>query len=860
MKEIFPLLAIALLGVVRPVAAAAQSGDTPVASRDTVVVPASTSYNAGSLHRRLLGDNYRDLWATPMRVPVLDLGTFAGGLHPLKEGGGNQTRSLRLANASGAEYVFRPLYKERLTNLDGFEGTIVWKIFSDQLSASHPAGPLIAAPVMEAGKILHVTPALVVMPDDSALGKFRKDFAGLLGTIEAYPMVVDDGPAFANAVEIIDSDDLLKKLNKSPDNQIDTRTFLSARLLDIFLNDNDRHPGQWKWAKLHRDSVTSWEPIPRDRDKVFVSYEGLLLGAARFVAPKLVTFDATYPNLYGLSEINIDFDRRVLVGLDAAVWDSVARSLSRALTDSVIDASLRAMPPEYASAAPEFARKARARRDALPDAANKYYHKLFVYADVHATDAEDHVEVLRAADGVLDVQIRSKKGASWFERRFLASETKEVRLYLHGGDDVAVVRGSARSNVTIRIIGGPGDNTLIDSSRTDAAQRVRLYENGPVPEITDKADTLKGAHFDPDTAWNRIPWYKTFRGKLVPPSRDHGLTWAPAAGFSSGQGLGIVPRVGIVRTQYGFRTLPYLSRIQIDAAYATGTGGTRIGIEGDRRFEETPWHILGSAQSSQLEVVEFHGFGNDVPEIRDDFFEVQQRQLSIHPAVGFTIWPTTEISLGPIAKYVVTDSISDRYISEHVPYGAGRFAQAGLQLALTHDSRDNQGDPHRGFLVEFEASAYPGLWDAKKAFESISGLASTYLTLPIGGTRPVLALRGGGKKVFGEFPYYESAFVGSRTSLRTLRSQQFAGDAALYGTAELRVPVARFGLFLPWNVGLLGFTDVGRVYVKGDSPGGWHSAAGGGLWLGILRPSMGVTLVMTNRSARRFVAGLGFNY
>jgi outer membrane protein assembly factor BamA len=321
-----------------------------------------------------------------------------------------------------------------------------------------------------------------------------------------------------------------------------------------------------------------------------------------------------------------------------------------------------------------------------------------------------------------------------------------------------------------------------------------------------------------------------------------------------------VPRIGIVRTQYGFRALPYLSRIQIDAAYATETGGTRVGIEGDRRFEETPWHILGAAQSSQLDVVEFHGFGNDLPEATGRFFEVQQRQLSLHPAVGFTIWPTTEISLGPIAKYVVTDSISDRYISEHVPYGAGRFAQAGLQLALQHDSRDDQGDPHRGFLVEFEASAYPGIWDAEKPFEQISGLASTYLTLPIGGNRPVLALRGGGKKVFGEFPYYEAAFFGGRTSLRTMHNQQFAGDAAVYGTAELRVPVTRFGFFLPWNLGLLGFTDVGRVYVKGDSPGGWHSAAGGGLWLGILKPSTGVTLVMTNRSVRRFVLGLGFNY
>ncbi|MGH7713361.1 MAG: hypothetical protein ACREOG_18885, partial [Gemmatimonadaceae bacterium] len=60
------------------------AGAQPVAkkappSKDSVVIVASDRYGAGAFHRKMLGDNWRDVWATPIKVPVLDLKTFAGG-------------------------------------------------------------------------------------------------------------------------------------------------------------------------------------------------------------------------------------------------------------------------------------------------------------------------------------------------------------------------------------------------------------------------------------------------------------------------------------------------------------------------------------------------------------------------------------------------------------------------------------------------------------------------------------------------------------------------------------------------------------------------------------------------------------
>ncbi len=216
----------ALLLAFAPSRAAAQQTAPSLASAKTetargtgdesVVIAAGTRYKAGGFHRWLLGDTYRDLWGRPMRVQVLNLRTFAGGLRPDKVGGGNTTRSLRFLNPDGVDYVFRMVDKSKLTTPKRFKGTVVDKVFRDQVSASHPAGALLAAPMLEAAGVLHVTPVFVVMPDDPALGTFRAEFAGTLGMIEQYPSKPQHGDGFAGALKIIDSDELLALLDSDP--------------------------------------------------------------------------------------------------------------------------------------------------------------------------------------------------------------------------------------------------------------------------------------------------------------------------------------------------------------------------------------------------------------------------------------------------------------------------------------------------------------------------------------------------------------------------------------------------------------------------------------------------------------------
>jgi outer membrane protein assembly factor BamA len=192
-----------------------------------------------------------------------------------------------------------------------------------------------------------------------------------------------------------------------------------------------------------------------------------------------------------------------------------------------------------------------------------------------------------------------------------------------------------------------------------------------------------------------------------------------------------------------------------------------------------------------------------------------------------------------MVQYSTMDSVPNRAISLTQPYGYGSIGQAGLRLQLRHDSRDKVSDPRHGVVLDFTGSFFPAVWDVESPFGTLRAGGRGYVTLPIP-VHPIVVLGAGATKVFGEYPFHEAAFIGGPGTLRSLDAQRYAGDASLYGTLELRVPLGNFNVLLPWNVGLFGVIDAGRVYVDGESPGGWHSARGFGFWFGLLGPTTAI--------------------
>jgi hemolysin activation/secretion protein len=183
----------------------------------------------------------------------------------------------------------------------------------------------------------------------------------------------------------------------------------------------------------------------------------------------------------------------------------------------------------------------------------------------------------------------------------------------------------------------------------------------------------------------------------------------------------------------------------------------------------------------------------------------------------------------------------------------GTFSQAGLRAAAEY-GRNARGTTGHSYGFDAGASMYPALLDVSDPFGELHAEARASIPL-FSATGPFVSLRAGGQHVLGEFPVHDAAFLGGRHSLRGYQTDRFAGDASLYGSTELHAPLGEIELLVRGTFGVFGLADAGRVYLDGDSPGGWHTAVGGGVWFATL--GRAVSLMYAHGESGRLYLELG---
>lgn len=860
-----------------------------------VTVAPGAEYAAVGWKRFLLGSRHRDLWTTPLTLPVLDLGSYGGGLEPENRGGTSQSITLHMMAPDGREYHFRSVNKWTHQGLPpDLKLTPAGHLIQDQTSALHPTGALVVPPLLEAAGILHVTPTLYVMPDDPRLGEWRETFAGMVGIVEEFPNEgEDDEPLFADSRTIAGMDRVLEHLEEDPGHRVNVRAYLKARLVDLLIGDPDRGDDQWRWARYGQEGSYVWEPIPRDRDWAFVHGDGLLPAIAGRVYPKFGSYRASL-NLKRLMVSSSGQDRWLLAELPRSTWEAVAAELQADLTDAVIAEAAGRLPDEYGAAEAErLAEVMRARRDRLDEAATEWYRRISREVDVHATDGSDRAEVERRPDGSVEVRLLwpvdeegdvitpeeeddedaegseeanevendGREPAGWeeyFRRRFLPAETDEVRVYLHGGDDRAVVRGAADESVRVRVIGGGSDDLLADSSSVGGrpGARTAFYdhrgENTFHPADATTVDTRDWEEPEIDD------WFHEKRSDEIHRDWGEDHSWAPVVGFNDAAGLILGARY--TSTRHGFRRLPHARQWSVAAFYGIEAEAIGAELEAEGRPVNSALTWSGRLRATQLESMRFYGFGNDTPEPESHALaEVRMEQATLEGGLRWDAGTGTAVQVGPVVRYTrpVDELGGNGILFRDEPLGSREFGQAGARLGMVLDQAAPGPVPGHGVVLAGDATGYAPIWDAPEWFGRARGEGRSYLTLPVG-PDPVLATRLGGVAAWGTFPVHEAAFVGGRTTLRGYRHDRFAGDRAAYGNLELRVPLARITLLTRGQLGVSGLADAGRVWVDGESPGGWHTSYGAGVWFASLQRAVSVTWARGEED--RFYVQLGLPF
>ena len=434
--------------------------DAPLIKGTTVVI-AGKEYKRSGYHNFFWGDHYRKEWTLPVRVNNFYLDTAKGGLTPTETGGGRQTKTLRLKNKLGKEYVLRSIDKNFGQALpDEARGTFMSNIARDQASIGHPYGAIIIPPLAEAAGIYHTNPVIVFVPEQPALGNYNKDYANQLYLFEERPDEnQEDVASFGNSVNLIGSEKLLEHIWEDNDNHVDQTSFVRARLFDMVIGDWGRHPDNWRWAKFEDGKKNIYRPVPRDRDQAFTKIDGFYPSLAGWVYKPFQGFDKTIKDVPGWDKHARPLDRLFLTDLTKEEWIKQATIIQQALTDSLISSSVRLLPPEiFAISGNSIIETIRSRRDHLQQYAIDYYNNLSQRFDLAGTHDRELFTVDRIDRKETKVEISkiTKDGevkAPYYSRVLNSKETRELRIYSLETSDKIIVKGKDDHNpMKIRVI------------------------------------------------------------------------------------------------------------------------------------------------------------------------------------------------------------------------------------------------------------------------------------------------------------------------------------------------------------------------------------------------------------------------
>jgi hypothetical protein len=315
----------------------------------------------------------------------------------------------------------------------------------------------------------------------------------------------------------------------------------------------------------------------------------------------------------------------------------------------------------------------------------------------------------------------------------------------------------------------------------------------------------------------------------------------PQAALGVSSDYGFMAGVGKTWFDYGFRKDPYASRVGAFGALSTELQ-YELRLDGDFRFENSRNFLAGRARASSFDVLNFYGFGNDTPELSRSESRTHLTTTALEMAFGTFPGTSTSLAVGPVLSFSRTEDDPSRFINQ-LPtlYGRDDTWQVGAFARFDWDSRRNIRVMWTGEMPELTGAAftaegryYPPWMDLIEAYGWMAGELRGYLEIPVLKDGTHGAARVGGKKVWGEFPWYDAAFIGGPRSLRGWLADRFAGDASAYGSTELRLHLLNGHVLIPSMWGVSGFAEVGRVWVDGSSPGSAHWGFGGGLWWGLL--------------------------
>ncbi|MGJ8592388.1 MAG: metallophosphatase [Aquaticitalea sp.] len=821
------------------------------------------------LYKFFWGPHYRDLYSREIEVPVLNLSKLPGNVHAISEGGGNQSRSIRLIDDEEHEYTARELRKSATRFIqskikdhdvrDFMKGTIAEDIVQDFYTTAHPYAPFALNPIFKNLDIYNAEPEIFYMPKQKQLGIYNKEYGDKLYMFEAHAGSENKSFArFGDADDIISTKDVLAEIRKSKRNQIDEPNYLKARLMDFVIGDYDRHYDQWRWAAYEKDdSTTVYKTIRRDRDQAFPKYDGIflsLLKVGMIDFRSMEKYDDDVNSVKWMSRYAYPLDQAFLKSITWEDWQQQVQFIQENLTDTSIDSAFNTLPEEAQDESIDNIKKVmKARRDNLSSIARCYFDYLMAHQIILGTEDKDEFLITRLPNGKTTIELSTEDGQS-FERTYSKDITKEIWIYGLDDEDTFKIVGDGDHYIPLKILGGE-NNDVYDFENTRAAK---------VYDFKSKKNTFtnNGTHKWLVDSYD-INTYNDASRKL------NAYTTAPAIGFNPDTGFSA--GLAGTYTTYGLTNNPFKTQQTLTAKYYAATSGFEVNYAGEFAHVFYNWNFgLDARYTSPNYAINYFGTGNetvyDEDDVDLDFNRVRIRQWSVSPSLKYRK-ERVQVSIAPMIE-----SLEVAYDSDNITGSVGvldptndvfdQQLYAGAEVGLQYKNKSGEiSFIRRGFQFDVTAGYRANIDDNDNSFTYIKPTVSIDYPLHQSGAA-VLATKIGAQMNFGDdYEFYHAATLGGNTDLRGFRNQRFNGQTSFYQSTDLRVGIYQFRTnFIPVRLGVSGGFDYGRVWVDGENSEKWHNSYGGSVFINGFKAATANIGYYASDEGGRIIFTMGFAF
>ena len=825
--------------------------------KDTIAA-ANESFRAGKFKSFFMGEQYRDLWAAPVRLPTINLhDNPLGHLTPIKKGGGMSSNSLRMETDNGKQYILRSINKD-YTKLvpPQFTNLRILDVMKDQNSASHPYGALALPTLSKAAGIYYTDPKLIYLKHQESLHDYNNFFPEEFYLLEQRPSGDwSDTEHFGFSEEIIGYTDLLEILRTKKPHYIDQRWVCKSRMFDLLVHDWDRHDDQWRWAsfEINKDS-TVYRPIPRDRDQVFYKFKGLV--PSLIAASVMRKFKGMKPKIRDVKYLAFNarfFDRYFMNELEWSEWVDVIEELKRSLPDEVFVEAFKKMPeglPDKDSK--EIISMLKSRRDNLLDTGEKLYKFISKEVEISGTDDRNTFEIDIGPKMVhvrYWVHRKDKGDLIKYDRTFYSTETKEIRIFGLDGKDEFHITGLPNSSIRIQIIGGEGRDLV----KNDSGYKVIVHDD------PDGMDIEKGKVRERLTTNLENNEYE--RNSF----RYHSRLFTPTFGYTKDDGFWVGVSGQIIR--HGWRKNPFKSHHSLRALVGPWSNeALRISYQGVFTDFISTLDFRPEFRFDYPKYDNFFGLGNEsINPLRErEYNWVRRRSIFVAPIFSLSTRNNqVRLDFGPTYESNKIIKQTGR-ISEDPSSGLSEqdFEQqsfAGARISNTLEFLDRVSKPTYGGKVHLEVS-YNDQIDSDNSFWKYSVVGQSYLRVL---NRPELVFANsiGFKKVDGTAPFYMLPSLGNFQNLRGFRHDRFRGNTAFFQNTDLRMQLfSSNNVILPFDMGLLAGFDIGRVWLNGEKSNIWHHGFTTGVWFDLLGMAVLQPYLSWSDEETLFSLKFGYNF